>query len=125
MKLLIAAALLATACGSTKEYSVGSATVTGSTNVPRADAVDRITTERCNRELSCGNVGPGRTWFDMAGCRESVRADTTSSLKSSSTSCSGVDYWDLAVCRNAIRNAECASADLPRPEECEGTKICR
>ena len=114
MKVIIATAavvaVLAAACG-TKEYAVGTATVTGSTNVSRASAVDRITTERCNRELSCGNVGPSRTWSDMASCRGDVREDTKSYLKAESSSCGGVDYYDLAVCTNAIRNSPGTIAD--------------
>jgi len=125
MKVIIAAALLAAACGGTKEYAVGTATITGSTNVSRASAVDRITTERCNRELSCGNIGPSRTWSDMAACRETVREDTKSALKAESSSCGGVDYYDLAVCTNAIRNTQCVADGLPRLAECDGAKICR
>jgi len=120
----IASAALAVACGTT-EYAVGIATVTGETNVSRASAVDRITTERCNRELSCGNVGPSRTWPDMAACRDSVRDDTKSFLKSDTSSCGGVDYYDLAVCTNAIRNTRCVEDGLPRLAECDGAKICR
>lgn len=126
MKVIIAAAVLAAACGGTKEYAVGTATITsGSTNVGRASAVDRITTERCNRELSCGNIGPSRTWSDMASCRDSVREDTKSFLKSDTSSCGGVDYYDLAVCTNAIRNTQCVTDGLPRLAECDGAKICR
>lgn len=127
MKLIIgaAAALAVAACGGTKEYAVGTATVTGSTNVGRTSAIDRITTERCNRELSCGNIGPSRTWSDMASCRDSVREDTKNFLKSDTSSCGGVDYYDLAVCTNAIRNTQCMADGLPRLAECDGAKICR
>jgi hypothetical protein len=125
MKVIIAVALLAAACGSTKEYEVGTATVTGSTNVDRASAIDRITTERCNRELSCGNIGPSRAWLDMASCRDTVRDDTKNFLRSDTGACHGVDYYDLAVCSNAIRNSECATGGMPRLAECDGAKICR
>ena len=127
MKLIISAAALAAfaACGGTKEYAVGTATITGSTNVGRAAAIDRITTERCNRELSCGNIGPSRAWSDMKACRESVRDDTKSFLKSDTSSCGGVDYYDLAVCTNAIRNTQCVADGMPRLAECDGAKICR
>jgi hypothetical protein len=122
MKLIISAAALATfaaACGGTREITVGATTLTGSTNVARADAIDRITTQRCDRELSCGNIGPSRTWTDMAACRDSVSEDTKRSVKSD------VDYFDLAVCANAIRNTQCATGGLPRLAECDGAKICR
>ena len=125
MRLIISAVAALAACGGTKEYAVGTATITSGTNVGRAAAVDRITTERCNRELSCGNIGPSRTWSDMASCRESVRDDTKGFLKSDTSSCGGVDYYDLAVCTNAIRNTQCATDGLPRLAECDGAKICR
>lgn len=127
MNLIISAVTCAAlaACGGTKEYTVGTATVTSSTNVTRSSAIDRITTERCNRELSCGNVGPSRTWSDMASCRDAVRDDTKSYLKSDATECGGVDYYDLAVCTNAIRNTQCMTDGLPRLAECDGAKICR
>jgi hypothetical protein len=120
MKLSISAATLLTlACGGTREITVGPTTLTGSTNVARAAAIDRITTQRCDRELSCANIGPSRTWSDMAACRDSVSADTKGSVKSD------VDYYDLAVCAIAIRNAQCATGGLPRLAECDGAKICR
>ena len=67
--------LAAAACSG--EYSVGAATVTASNNVSRGQALDKITTERCNRELSCDNVGPDRYWTDMASCRDDVRREIT------------------------------------------------
>src|SRR6185312_1947761 len=47
------------------ETSVGTATVTAASNVPSDMAIDKITTERCNRELSCDNIGPDRYWDTM------------------------------------------------------------
>jgi hypothetical protein len=125
MKIIIAAALLAAACGSTKVYEVGATTTTGSTTVERGTAIDRITTERCNRELACGNIGPSQNWMDMASCRDSVSAAAKRLMRSDTTSCAGVDFYDLAVCSNAIRASECVQGGLPRIAECDGAKICR
>jgi hypothetical protein len=129
MKLILGGAaafvVLAAACGGTQEYTVGTTTTTGSTDVPRATAIERMASERCTRELSCGNIGPSRAWVDVDTCRGSVRDDTNASLKTSTSSCGGVDYYDLAVCMNAIRNAQCTSGGLPRFAECDGAKICR
>jgi hypothetical protein len=124
MKLIIVSLLLgAAACGGTNESAVGVAIVTGSTSVTRDQAIDRVTTERCNRELSCGNVGPGRTWEKMSGCRDDVRVDTKSYLKADG--CGGVDFYDLAVCTDAIRNTQCMSEGLPKLAACDGAKLCR
>jgi hypothetical protein len=123
MKLILAGLLLGAAACGTNEYVVGSATVTGSTNVSRDQAIDRVTTERCNRELSCGNVGPGRTWETMLGCRRDVGEDTKTHLKADG--CGAVDFYDLAVCTDAIRNTQCMSEGLPKLAACDGTKLCR
>jgi hypothetical protein len=125
MKLILAGLLLviAAACGGVQEETVGTATITGSTNVSRDQAIERVTSERCNRELSCGNVGPKRTWETMSGCRDDVRVDTKSYLKADG--CGGVDFYDLAVCTDAIRNTQCMSDGLPKLAACDGTKLCR
>src|SRR5690242_8083830 len=99
MKLIYGAlAVLAAACGAKDEYVVGSTTVTSANDVGRDTAIERQTTERCNRELACGNVGPGQTWSDVAACREAVRRDT----QKQAGACASMDFYDLAVCMNAI-----------------------
>ena len=115
--------LLASACGTTSEYTIGTTTVTGSTNLTRETAVDRMTTERCNRELACGNVGPNQPFADVASCRADVHEDMNRFLKADT--CKAVDYYDLAVCSIAIRNTRCSATGVPRLAECEGAKICR
>ena len=123
MKVIIAAAVLASACGTTSEYTIGTTTVTGSTNLTRETAIDRMTTERCNRELACGNIGPTQPWGDVAACRDEVHEDMSNFLKADT--CKAVDYYDLAVCSIAIRNTQCSSTGVPPLAECKGSKICR
>lgn len=117
--------LAAAACSG--ETSVGAATVTASNDVSRDQALDKITTERCNRELSCDNVGPDRYWTDMASCRDDVRRETRDYLKAES--CDGnVDAYSLASCADAIRNAPCAAQGqgaVPQLAECRAARLCR
>ena len=123
MKLILVGLLLGAAACSTEENAVGAAIVTGATSVTREQAVGRITTERCNRELSCGNVGPGRTWETTSGCRRDVHEETKSSLKADG--CSAVDFYDLAMCADAIRSTRCMSDGLPKVAACDASKLCR
>ena len=122
MKLIFGAVAVLVGCGSSSEYYVvGSTTVTSANDVGRDTAIDRETTERCNRELACGNIGPGQTWSDVAACRDAVRKDA----QKQSGACASMDFYDLAVCMNAIRATQCARGNMQGPDECDGTKICR
>lgn len=115
---------LAAACGA-GEVSVGAATVTASSSVSYNQAVDKITTERCNRELSCDNVGPNRYWEDMGACRRDVRRETRDYLEAQS--CGGsVDAFGLATCVDSIRNARCSDENVgtPRLMECRAARLC-
>ena len=114
---------LVAACSS--EYSVGTATVTAATNVPSDQAIDKITTERCNRELSCDNIGPDRYWDTMQACRRDVRRSTRDYLQAES--CVNVDSYGLASCADAIRNSQCGDerAGVPILAECRTARLCR
>ena len=119
------AGLAVAACSS--EYSVGTATVTAApVNIPSDQAVAQLTTERCNRELSCDNIGPERLWEDMASCRRDVRHATRDYLNAESCT-GGVDPYGLASCVDAIRNSRCGDegTGVPRLVECRAVKLCR
>ncbi|HEY1960138.1 MAG TPA: DUF6184 family natural product biosynthesis lipoprotein [Polyangiaceae bacterium] len=107
------------------EYAVGSATVTAASNVSATQALDKITTERCNRELSCGNIGPDRYWDTMQACRRDVHQTTRDYLQAES--CDTVDTLGLATCADAIRNSQCGDerAGVPILSACRTARLCR
>jgi len=118
---------LVVACGA-KDYSVGNATVTAAepSGISNGDAIERIATERCNRELSCDQIGPERLWLTMADCRRDVRRDTRDYLDSDGCD-HGVDAYGLASCVDSIRNARCddQGQNVPGLVECRAAKLCR
>lgn len=114
---------LVAACSA--ETSVGTATVTGARIVQPDLAIDKIATERCNRELSCDNIGPDRYWDTMQACRREVRRSTRDYLQAET--CTNVDSYGLASCADAIRNSQCGDerAGVPILSECRTARLCR
>ena len=84
-------------------------------------AAAQITTDRCNRQLSCGNVGKGHVWNDRRHCEVEVRPRVNSMI---GVSCSSIDASRLATCLDEIRDQRCADTGA-MPASCEGVQLCR
>ena len=118
---------LAAACSTADYYPVGSATVTSSLPwVSNDQAVERISLERCRREVSCDNIGPNRLWENISACQRDVRTQTRDYFDSQSCG-AGIDVYGLASCVDRIRNARCGEegAGVPRLTECRASRLCR
>jgi hypothetical protein len=113
------------ACSSSVD-AVGTTAVTSASFVPSEEAVERVATERCRRELSCDEIGPDRTWLGMDDCLHDVRREMRDYLRSQSCY-QGIDAYGLAACVDGIRNARCdeEGAGVPRRAECRAVKLCR
>ena len=84
-------------------------------------AVDQITADRCNRQLSCGNIGKGHMWNDRRHCEMDVVKRVRSVV---GTSCVSIDATRLSTCLDEIRDQRCAqTGDMPA--SCEGVQLCR
>ena len=84
-------------------------------------AAAQITTDRCNRQLSCGNIGKGHTWEDRRHCEVEVRPRVDTMI---GTSCTTVDATRLSTCLNEIRDQRCADTGAI-PASCEGVQLCK
>jgi hypothetical protein len=84
-------------------------------------ASEQIVADRCNRQLSCGNIGKGHRWNDRRHCAVDAKPRVESTL---GASCSSIDAARLATCLNEIRDQRCAET-ASMPVTCEGLALCR
>jgi hypothetical protein len=84
-------------------------------------AAEQITSDRCNRQLSCGNVGKGHTWNDRRHCEVDAAPKVRNVL---GVSCSSIDATRLSTCLDEIRDQRCAETGS-MPASCEGVQLCR
>lgn len=84
-------------------------------------AAAQITTDRCNRQLSCGNIGRGHVYQDRHDCEHQV-ADKVHAMIG--VSCVSIEATRLATCLNEIRDQRCLETGS-MPVSCEGVQLCR
>ena len=84
-------------------------------------AAEQITSDRCNRQLSCGNIGKGHMWNDRRHCEMDVGPKVRSII---GVSCVSIEATRLSTCLNEIRDQRCAATDK-MPVSCEGVQLCR
>ncbi len=79
----------------------------------------QITADRCNRQLSCGNIGKDRTWRDRTACVRGMDANTHALLGGT---CREIDGRRLGACLSDIRDQRCAESET-YPASC--ANLCR
>jgi len=84
-------------------------------------AAEQITADRCNRQLSCGNIGKGHRWQDRRHCEVEANPKVHAMIGSS---CVSIDATRLATCLNEVRDERCADTGS-MPPSCEGVQLCR
>ena len=84
-------------------------------------AAEQITSDRCNRQLSCGNIGKGHIWDDRRHCEVDAAPKVRNII---GVSCVSIDATRLATCLNEIRDQRCAETGS-MPASCEGVRLCR
>ena len=84
-------------------------------------AAEQMTTDRCNRQLSCGNIGKGHQWNDRRHCEMDVEKRVHDVIGSS---CTSIDATRLSTCLNEIRDQRCLDTST-MPASCEGVQLCR
>jgi len=91
----------------------------------REDSIHSITRERCEREVSCGNVGVDKKYASLDACTSSLNDSGYSSLDPKSCP-HGVDSRELAECQQSIRNEDCGSVidAIERLAACRSSKLC-
>src|SRR4051812_26215623 len=84
-------------CKNSSSGSASSPGSGGSSGVANAAAVDRIVQTRCEREVACNNVGPGKHWQDKDACAREMSHDTGTTLRPEECP-GGVSSKDLEEC---------------------------
>jgi Family of unknown function (DUF6184) len=112
---------LAAGCSNKTEPEPNVATPPG----PAKD-VHEISTARCEREQTCGNVGAGKTYESTDQCVTKLDADGYADLNSADCK-AGIDRTQLDKCLSAIKAEECNSPmdSLERVVDCRSTALCR
>ncbi len=121
MKLIWLTSVALFACGSNEAATMSTTLTSAGITVDVDSATDQITTDRCNRQLSCGNIGKGRAWRDRRACELNVDKETHNVI---GRSCSSVDASRLSACLNEIRDQRCEASNH-FPLACEGVRLCR
>lgn len=115
----------ALACGALAACSVALAGCRSSSGVPPTtsttltsaelvtstndDAVMRVTTARCDRELSCNKIGQGRAYEDQPTCLDQI-GELMDEEAGQSTCPRGVDAFAVSACLLDIQRTACGGA---------------
>lgn len=89
------------------------------------DATERIARARCDRQVTCDRIGPGRSWASEGACMMQQRPRASDEVNE--LACArGVDAMQLGMCLDAIRQAPCTeSATTPGAmSQCQPTSVC-
>lgn len=106
--LLAAAALAGCHRGAEHAPATSAARTTGAElgSPSNDDAVMRITTARCERELACNKIGQGRAYEDTPTCLE--RIGEMMDLEAGRNACpQGVDPFAVSTCLFDIQRTAC------------------
>jgi hypothetical protein len=94
-------------------------TTTGATIVTIDDAVNELTSQRCQRAVDCKQVGTGKKYEDLGACERQLDHDLRTPLRPA-TCTYGVREEKLEECLEEIRTQQCSS-----PRATLDTKMCR
>jgi hypothetical protein len=88
-------------------------------------AVARIADARCEREVSCENVGTHKKFATRQVCVEDARQSESNDLQGANCA-SGVDDGQLDKCLTSIRGQPCASAiaSTIQLDACRASLLC-
>ena len=117
----LAPALVTTGCG--HEDPKPPATSAGPSS-KIDDAILRMTSGRCDREVACGNVGGGKRYSDRDACDLEVSQDATSVLRSNA--CGTVVAEEVDKCLSEVTGQKCGGAfdAVSRMPACRQDKLC-
>jgi hypothetical protein len=95
--------------------------------VPGADAavVDRIAQAACDREESCGTIGPGGYFKEREECLTTMRAKFSRQINHQQCP-AGIERGAFDDCISAFRANECAQPgeEITRSAHCSVSDLC-
>jgi hypothetical protein len=114
--------------GAAPEPAVATTQTTAATFgfIPRDEVIERIATERCQREEACHNVGADGTFATSDVCIREI-GETERRRLQTGDCVRGSTRSDLDGCLTSIRDERCQNdADTKRRlERCSGDYLCR
>jgi hypothetical protein len=86
---------------------------------------ERIATATCDREQSCGTIGPGAYFETRELCMASVRDKTNATLNVSQCP-SGIDLKAFEACLTAFQASQCTQPGdaITRAARCSTSDLC-
>ena len=87
--------------------------------------IERIVAATCDREQSCGTIGPGAYFGTRDECTRVVRDKTRTSLNASQCP-GGIDLRALESCLSSLEATECAQPGdvITRAARCPTADLC-
>ncbi|MDF2696175.1 MAG: hypothetical protein K0S65_4558 [Labilithrix sp.] len=109
-------------CG--KERGVEPATTTTTGALSHDDAIMRLTTARCDREVACNEIGQGKKHADRDACMREAMQNTRGTLRVDQ--CAMLDQGKLSTCLSDIKNERCGNPldTLDTMTSCTRGKLC-
>lgn len=116
--------LLVTSCGGS-DLPAATATTTSAWMVLNEDASMRLTNARCDRELECDDVGPGKRFTNRAACMNELGREPQALLRTEECP-SGVDDRKFVACVSAVRQERCEYLldSIERLSTCRRSELC-
>ena len=101
------------------------APIGGQTAAPDMGVIDHIATATCDREQSCGTIGPGAYFASREVCMQSVR-DKYGPKLSFSMCPGGLDDKAVNACVESLKANECSTPGdtIARMGKCSASDLC-
>lgn len=121
---IVSLLVVAVACQRGSE-TPGATTTTAARPVGSDEAATRITKARCDREVACNNVGPGKHYEDRGACTRELEHDARATLRADECP-NGVDETRLSTCVLDIANERCGNPidTAERMMSCRRAQLC-
>ena len=122
----VAVLILASGCSHSAEHEPEVMRPASATFLSNDCAVQNLADANCNRELGCGNIGPGRRYETQALCLGTFEREKYEELGFRECLL-GVDYLQLDACAQQITAADCRlPLDTLEPlDACGSRELCR
>ena len=125
--LAVTATGLLLACGGANQDSAAPEAPPGVANAQASDkaVVDQLASARCEREMTCKNVGPDQKYASRGVCMDQMRGNLANDLNAYNCP-RGIDNIALDHCMAAIRSEECSHPidTLTRFDKCRTGALC-
>jgi hypothetical protein len=115
----------AAGCSQNEQVPPTAANTTTTYGMENDTAVTKIAKARCNREITCNDVGKGKQFDSFETCVRQVNRDATETLHANACG-HGVDDAQLSACLSDIQTQACVNPleRVDRIGSCATTSLC-